>query len=327
MTKSDALVTPRALQNESQRDGAVAVPLRYLSSADAGWHGIDAEAFLEPNEFEGWLTPVLPAVSLVFFRGGSMCVEARYANGPWSSTSVHTGSASLRAAWGPPKEVRWRSLAATPTYTLHVRLSRTLLLSAAECLAGSDFPDLTVIEHPCLHDPLLAVIGRALWQELECPSPASALYANTAAHFLAAHVLRSYSSLGTVLPEPPQGGLSLRQLQCVVDFVQTHLSQRLTLDALAQHTGFSVYYFARLFRQTTGESPHQYVLRQRVERAQELLEQPDRPLADVAFATGFANQSHLTQQFRLHFGVTPSVYRREQAPRVRASSPRRVRKP
>jgi AraC family transcriptional regulator len=110
-----------------------------------------------------------------------------------------------------------------------------------------------------------------------------------------------------------------------VDFVQAHLSQNLSLDALAQHTGYSTYHFARLFRSTLGESPHQYVLRQRVERAHELLKRPDLPLVEVALATGFAHQSHLTQQFKRHFGVTPSAYRREHASRMRASRPTRVR--
>jgi AraC family transcriptional regulator len=99
--------------------------------------------------------------------------------------------------------------------------------------------------------------------------------------------------------------------QRVVDFIQAHLTQDLSLDALAQHSGFSAYHFARLFRRTTGESPHRFVLRQRVEHAQALLEQPDLSLAEVALATGFAHQSHLTQQFKRHFGVTPSAYRRE----------------
>ena len=325
MTKASFLAHPLASQEVNRRHGALTLPLRYLSSADASWEGLDAEAFLEPNELEGWLTPVIPAVSLVFFRGGSMRIEARYANGPWSSTLMHGGSASLRAAWGPPKEVRWRNASASPTSTLHVHLGQALLLSAAERLADYDPAHLTVLERPHLHDPVLAEMGRALWRELECPSPAGALYANTAAHFLAAHLLRFYSSVGVALPEPPHGRLAPAQLARVADFVQAHLSQNLCLDTLAQHTGFSAYHFARLFRRTTGESPHQYVLRQRVERARQLLEQSDLPLVEVAFATGFANQSHLTQQFRRQFGVTPSAYRREYAPRVRASRPSRVR--
>jgi AraC family transcriptional regulator len=207
---------------------------------------------------------------------------------------------------------------------LHVRLSRTLLLSAAERITGIDLAGLRVRERRSLHDPVVAEVGRALWGELECPSPAGALYANTAAHFLAAHLLRFYSSLGVAMREPPQR-LSPPQTQRVVDFVQSHLNQDLSLDTLAQHTGFSAYHFARLFRSTIGESPHQYVLRQRVERAQALLQRSDLSLAEVALATGFAHQSHLTQQFKRHVGVTPSAYRREQAPRAHGAGQGRER--
>jgi hypothetical protein len=120
MTKTSFVANPLAVQDAHRRHGAITVPLRYLSSADAGWEGLDAEAFLEPQELEGWLTPILPAVSLVFFRGGSMRIEARSANGTWSSASMHAGGASLRAAWGRPYEGRWRTGVATPTSTLHI---------------------------------------------------------------------------------------------------------------------------------------------------------------------------------------------------------------
>jgi len=95
----------------------------------------------------------------------------------------------------------------------------------------------------------------------------------------------------------------------VVDFVQAHLDQDLSLEALAQQTSFSPYYFARLFRQTTGESPHQFVLRQRIERARRLLKETDIPLAHVAIESGFANQSHLTRAFKQQYGLTPRAYR------------------
>jgi hypothetical protein len=210
MTTTSSRVNHLDLQEVNRRPDVLAAPLCYLSSADAGWEELDAEAFLEPRELEGWLTPVIPAVSLVFFRGGSMRVETRYANGRWSSACMHSGCASLRAAWGPPAEVRWRSVATTPTQTLHVHLSHALL-SAAERITGSDHACLSVWERRGLLDPVLAEVGRALWRELECPSPAGALYANTAAHFLAAYLLRSYSSVGRAMPEPPQGRLSPQQ--------------------------------------------------------------------------------------------------------------------
>jgi len=320
MTKTSSHGDSLAAAALNQGECALAAPLPYLSSADLGWEGLDALALLEPKECESWMAPVIPAVSLVFFRGGSLRLEMRYANSPWDSREMHAGSASLRVIWGPPREMRWRSTSVAPTQTLHLRLSKTLLLDTAERITSVDPASLSVWERPHLHDPVLAQMGRALWGELECPSPAGALYANTAAHFLAAHLLRCYSSAGSAMPEPPQGRLSPRQAQCVVDFIQTHLTQDLSLDALAQLTGFSVYHFTRLFRRTTGESPHQCVLRLRVERAQALLQRCELPLAEVALASGFAHQSHLTQQFKRHFGVTPSAYRRELAPRARQAS-------
>jgi AraC family transcriptional regulator len=292
------------------------MPLPYLSSANAGWEGLVAFALLEPRTLEGLLTPVFPALSLVFFRGGALRMEVREANGPWSRAYMRAGSVSVRAAWGPPLEVRWRSATAAPTSTLHVHLGQTLVHSVAEQIPGYDLARLDEMECPCLHDTAVVEVGHALWRELERPSPAGALYASTAAQFLAAHLLCSSPAAGAARREPEPGELSPLQAQQVVDFVQAHLDQPLSLAALAQHTGFSAYHFARLFRRTLGESPHQFVLRLRVERAQELLRRSELSLAEVALATGFAHQSHLTQLFKRQVGVTPSVYRREHAPRM-----------
>jgi len=179
-------------------------------------------------------------------------------------------------------------------------------------VAGYDPAHLSVEEHSGLQDPLLTQIGLALWRELEQRAPAGKLYAQTAAQMLAIHLLRYYTSVGGAIEEPLQG-LTHQQMRRVMDFVQAHLSQELSLEALAQQIGLSPYHFARLFRQTTGESPHQFVLRQRIERAQRLLKERDVSLALVAVESGFANQSHLTQAFKQHLGLTPRAYRQDRS--------------
>jgi AraC family transcriptional regulator len=208
--------------------------------------------------------------------------------------------------------MRWKGLSSVPTQTLHLRLSKDLLARTAEEVAGCDPAHLSVEEHSGFQDPLLTQIGLALWRELEQPAPAGKLYAQSAAHMLAIHLLRSYTAVGAAIEEPSQG-LTHQQVQRVLDFVQAHLSQELSLEALAQQIGLSPYHFARLFRQTTGESPHQFVLRQRIERAQRLLQERDVSLAHVAGASGFANQSHLTQAFKRHLGLTPQAYREDRS--------------
>jgi AraC family transcriptional regulator len=165
------------------------------------------------------------------------------------------------------------------------------------------------MEERCgFQDPLLAQVGFALWNELEQSSPTGKLYAQTAAQLLTVHLLRHYTTVGSGIKEPSQR-LTDQQMRRVTDFIQAHLDQDLSLEALAQQTGFSPYYFARIFRQSTGESPHQFVLRQRVERAMHLLKQGNVPLAQVATESGFADQSHFTQVFKRHFGLTPRAYR------------------
>ena len=295
-----------ALQNQP------ASPLLYLSSAEAGWEGLLAQAFHEPMELEGWLTTPLPDISLVLFAGGAMRLEQRPAHGAWNGQYFRQGDLILRPGGGPPYEVRWKSLTAAPTQTLHLHLSQDLLARTAEEVAGCDSARLALMGRSGFQDPLLTQIGFALWRELEQRAPAGKLYAQTAAQMLAVHLLRHYTAGGAAIKEPAHG-LTQQQMSRVIDFVQAHLSQDLSLEALAQQTGFSPYHFARLFRQMTGESPHHFVLRQRIERARRLLQASKMPLASIAVESGFANQSHFTQVFKRQLGLTPRAYRRDRA--------------
>jgi AraC family transcriptional regulator len=85
----------------------------------------------------------------------------------------------------------------------------------------------------------------------------------------------------------------------------------LSLDEMAQSIGLSTAHFARMFRKSTGETPHQFVLRQRVERAKAMLRVPDARVLDVAVACGFTTQQHFAQVFRDVCGVSPTQYRQD----------------
>jgi transcriptional regulator GlxA family with amidase domain len=95
----------------------------------------------------------------------------------------------------------------------------------------------------------------------------------------------------------------------VREFIEAHLEKNLGIPELAAVTGLSKFYFARAFKQSTGMTPHGYVVRCRVRRAQELLASTDLPLSEIAVAVGFADQSHCARRFREHVGTTPSRYR------------------
>ncbi len=291
-------------------EGASAIPLLFRTSEESNWEGLVVRAFHEPGELEGWIDPVAPDTSLVLVTQGAMYMEQRLLNGPWRGQHIRQGDLFLKPGGSGPYELRWRSLSPEPLQTLHLHLNAHLLACTAEEVADRDPARLALIGHSGFQDPLLTQIGLALWRELEQDTPAGKLYAQTAAQMLAVHLLRHYTSTAREIEEVSQG-LTRHQVKRVTDFMRAHLSQDLSLDVLAQQIGFSPYHFARLFRQTLGESPHQFVLRQRIARAQHLLKEAEVPLAHIALECGFANQSHLSLVFKRHLGLTPRAYRQD----------------
>ena len=131
---------------------------------------------------------------------------------------------------------------------------------------------------------------------------------------LAMHA-RARSDLLASLPPPPpapqaRGGLPPAAIRRVFEYVDAHLHTNVELTDLSGIVGLSVFHFARQFKQSTGVAPHHYLMRRRVERARELLGRVEFSLSEIAFATGFSDQSHLTRHFRQLTGMTPGQFRR-----------------
>jgi len=93
----------------------------------------------------------------------------------------------------------------------------------------------------------------------------------------------------------------------LIEYIEANLDQPLTLDAMAAQAGIRPLYLARAFKAAIGQSPHQYVLARRVERAKELLRNTDMPIIDVALSVGFSSQSHLSHWMFRHTGRPPSI--------------------
>lgn len=143
------------------------------------------------------------------------------------------------------------------------------------------------------------------WQQ-----PASQLTLSSASTLLLTHLLQHYSEVKWQLPQV-RGGLAPVVLRRVLEFIETHLDQPLTLAVLAQEAALSEFHFARMFRHTTGEAPHQFVMRRRMDRARMLLERPDLTLTDIALQCGYHSSAHFSHRFRQVYGMTPSACRRE----------------
>lgn len=157
-------------------------------------------------------------------------------------------------------------------------------------------------------DKVISSVGMALLGELDSEGLSGRLYAESLGNVLAVHLLRHYA-ISTSRPVTFTGGLSAAKLRHVTDFIAGNYSKDLKLNELAQVAGMSSFHFAREFKRTTGTTPHQYVIKFRVEQAKALLAKNELPLIEVGLRSGFSHQSHFTRLFRKLTGTTPHSYR------------------
>jgi transcriptional regulator GlxA family with amidase domain len=107
------------------------------------------------------------------------------------------------------------------------------------------------------------------------------------------------------------GGLTPVCLRRVIDLVEAKIGFDLTLEEMAESVDLSRTHFTQMFRRSTGQSPHQFLLLQRIGRAKEMLRAPETRILDVAVACGFKTQQHFARAFRTVCGASPTEYRRE----------------
>jgi AraC family transcriptional regulator len=106
-----------------------------------------------------------------------------------------------------------------------------------------------------------------------------------------------------------RGGLPPRVVRRLHEHIDSNIDQRISVEALAKLANLSVCYFVRAFKQSVGVTPHDYLIRRRVERTMKLLSDTDMSLSEIALAAGFADQSHCARRFRQHVGMSPRDYR------------------
>jgi AraC family transcriptional regulator len=160
-----------------------------------------------------------------------------------------------------------------------------------------------------LADPQVVQLINMLALEAKEQGVADPLLVESLSNALAVHVIRHF--MGRVTDETPHpGGLERMKLRQVRDYIDAHLGDKsLSLEELAAVSSLSTYQFGRSFRRATGTTPHQFVLRSRVDRAQHLLRTTDRPLWEIGSSVGFGDQAHFATRFRQFTGVTPRQFR------------------
>ena len=190
---------------------------------------------------------------------------------------------------------------------INIHLDRSLV----ERVAGDEFGtrDIEIVPQFNRFDSQIFYIGAALQAHLAAGSETGRLFGESLGVALAAHLLKNYCSK-EMLAREYAGGLPKYKLRRATERINDCLGEDLTLAELADGAGMSVYYFARLFKQSTGKTPQQYIIEQKINRAKQLLLETDSAVTEIAYRLGFATPSHFTMLFKRLTGATPTAFRK-----------------
>jgi AraC family transcriptional regulator len=299
MTQSMLQEKPVMLDPILESDILKVVPkLPILSSKGANWQGIRANYCIQPTHE----TPefFLGEHTIHIYARKSTTVESQTENGRFQEAFLngHTGISPAHHA----QKMHWQG----DIEFIHLYLDPMLMQQAVS--ESERNKSVEVMPQLKTSDPLIQSLGIALISELKFNKAGSRLYAETAGALLSVHLFQQYTAWKQVVKQYTNA-LSQGKLKQVLDYINTYLEQNLSLIELAALVHISPYHFARLFKQSTGMAPHQYVNKCRIKKAQQLLTRQDLSILEITHQVGFQSQSHFTTLFRRYLGVTPTAYR------------------
>lgn len=269
-----------------------------LSSEISAWDGMALEAhtvnscFISDHEH--------PTHFLQLITGG----PARYEVSTERKTIAETAGPGtiFFCPRGTQDHVLWKGPTNRIAVVLHPRLLTRTLEETAHCA------DLELMEHWNLRDRRIESLMLALYTDIEDGSSTGRLYGESIGTALSFYLTQKFAVFRPKIASF-HGGIPSARLKRVSEYIEAHLEEDITLSALAKIAGMGPHYFCELFKQSMQLSPHQYVVRRRIERAKGFLQDSHLRVIDAGVAVGFKNQSHFTKVFKRIVGATPSQFR------------------
>jgi AraC family transcriptional regulator len=272
-----------------------------LDSSACGWKSMTLKGY-EYCDLEITI-PRMRDYFLAIYEGGTAQMGRRN-GGAWHYETVERGVITLLTR---AEQSQW--CWDRPIQVLQLYLPHGTLSEVAGEIYDRDIGEIEITDRIRAEDEFLPTIARTLKCELTEGDVGGRMLVDALSVQACVHVLRRYAHIG--FREPSSSGrFSCAERRQLMQYLADNISRDISLAELAAITRLSVFHFSRKFRSEFGCPPHQYLMRERVRLASQLLARPELPLKSVAASSGFADQSHMTRLFRRFKGVTPAQYRR-----------------
>lgn len=228
--------------------------------------------------------------------------ERRYRqNGKLVETTWAPGRIDLL---GRDYQREWARWEGTPGQTVGLHLTPEIVSHLVPSAPGFD-----VATKFAFVDSKLEWLVQELLSQAQLGEQGDSLYAESLSCVLITRLAKCHENQKTI--EQPAGGLSEKGRCRVIDFIEANLGENLSISVLASEVGLSPHHFSHSFVMSFAETPHQYVVRRRIEEATRMIKTSSNSLTEIAMILGFSSHAHFSKVFRDHTGMTPSSMRKQ----------------
>ncbi|MEZ5385916.1 MAG: AraC family transcriptional regulator [Prosthecobacter sp.] len=271
------------------------------------WSGIVVRRLRFPPKVDRFLVPATPEPLFTCIVSGSARFRERDVGQEWIERQLKPGDVFVTHS-KEPYEMTWTSPADQVIDTILVHFEVDQFLATLDEVFPGKHDEIQVTDY-FGHDDVAWPLFLALGEMLKERVPGSSRQVAVLGRLLTVRMLEKYTDIAAEKPDY-HGGLPIAKLRKLEDHVGEHLGEELSLESLAEVVDLSPFHFSRIFKQTTGMTPMQFVTRERISRAQQLIRETSSSLIDVAMDVGYTSPSHFAKVFRQHVGITPTEFRK-----------------
>jgi AraC family transcriptional regulator len=270
------------------------------------WPGIYVRRMRFPSKVSRFLVPATPEPLFSCVLGGTSIFRERDRGADWIVRNLSKGDIFVTHS-KEPYEITWTSPPGEEMDTIMIHFAVDQFLSSLDKIHPGKREEIQLVDF-FGRDRVASGLFEALAEMLDERVPGSSHRVSAMGEMMAAHLLEKYTDVSAV-KQDYQGGLPIAKLRKLENFVGANLSEELSLEILAAEVGLSLFHFSRVFKQTTGMTPLQFITRERIARAQQLIRETTRSLIEIGMNVGYTSPSHFAQVFRRQVGITPSEFR------------------